>query len=142
MQNGLRFVPEHFCKYLLDFLIISSLFYERAVRFYGPLRLHVTTLIPDGADLFDGAVDRGDRVGGAFLFEPPLNHISQTARTELEISMHPILASRLIEYLEFVLTEIARPHGSVLSAAFAVSVRDDVDKAIARLISARMRPAI
>lgn len=140
LNTGPKFVPEHFCKYLLDFLCISSLFYERAARFYGPLELHVTLSIPGGggADIFDGLPSHlSNRVGGAYLFDPPLNHISLRMQTDLEVCMQPTLASRLQEYLETVLTDIARLHGSVLSAGFTDSMKEEVDKAVVRLISAR-----
>jgi hypothetical protein len=137
-NHGPMFVPEHFCRYLLDFLSVASLFYERAARFYGPLQLYITTTITGGADIFDGLPnDRSNRVGGAYLFDPPLNHVSQHMQTGLEVSMHPVLANRLLEYLETVLTDIARPHGSVLSAEFRGSMKGDVDDAVARLLSAR-----
>ena len=140
MNTGPKFVPEHFCKYLLDFLCVSSLFYEKAARFYGPLQLHVTTTITGGADIFDALPNHlSDRVGGAYLFDPPLSHVSQHVQTELEVSMHPTLASRLQEYLETVLTDIARPHGSVLSTGFRGSMKDEVDKAAAQLLSARLK---
>jgi len=58
-------------------------------------------------------------------------------RTEIEVSMHPLLTSRMHEYLKAVLTAIARPHGSVLSAGFNDSMKEEVDRAIARLLSAR-----
>jgi hypothetical protein len=138
-NQGPMFVPEHFCGYLSEFLSISSLFYERTVRFYGPLHLYVTMTIPGGADIFDGMPNRPNRVGGAYLFDPPLNHVSQHVQTELEVSMQPPLSSRLQEYLETVLTDIARPHGSVLSAEFRNSMKQDVDNAVSRLLSARNR---
>lgn len=135
---GLQFVPEHFCKYLLDFLCVSSLFYEKAARFYGPLQLHVT--MTGGADIFDGLPNHlSNRVGGAYLFDPPLNRISGHVQTGLEVSMHPTLTDRLREYLEIVLTDIARPHGSVLSAEFGNSMKGDVDNTVSRLLSARTR---
>jgi hypothetical protein len=138
MNTGPKFVPEHFCKYLLDFLCVSSLFYEKAARFYGPLQLHVTTTITGGADIFDGLPNHvSNRAGGAYLFDPPLNHVSQHVQTRLEVSMHPTLTMRLQEYLETVLTDIARPHGSVLSAEFRNSTKEDVDSAVSRLLSAR-----
>lgn len=136
-QNGLMFVPEHFCKYLLDFLSIASLFYQRAAHFYGPLQLWVTMSIAGGADLFDGPLQHSQVLGGAYLFEPPLNRISRDVRTEIEVSMHPLLASRMHEYLEAVLNAMARPHGSVLHASFNSSIKEEVDRAVARLISAR-----
>jgi hypothetical protein len=137
-NTGPKFVPEHFCKYLLDFLCVSSLFYERAARFYGPLQLHVTMTITGGADILDSLPSHvSNRVGGAYLFDPPLNHVSQQVQTGLEVSLHPTLASRLQEYLETVLTDIARPHGSVLSAEFRTSMKGDVDNAVSRLMSAR-----
>ncbi len=137
-DTGPKFVPEHFCRYLLDFLCVSSLFYERAARFYGPLQLHVSLSIPGGADIFDGLPNHlSNRVGGAYLFDPPLDHVSQQVHTGLEVSMQPTLASRLQEYLETVLTDIARPHGSVLSAGFNDSMKEEVDRAVARLITAR-----
>jgi hypothetical protein len=140
MDRGPKFVPEDFCKYLLDFLCVSSLFYERAARFYGPLQLHVTLSIPGGVDIFDGLPNRlSNRVGGAYLFDPPLTHVSQHVQTGLEVSMQPTLASRLQQYLETVVTDIGRPHGSVLSAGFNDSMKEEVDKAVARLISARGR---
>ncbi|HYW38673.1 MAG TPA: hypothetical protein VE957_11205 [Terriglobales bacterium] len=135
-NTGLMFVPDHFCKYLLDFLCVSSLFYERSARFYGPLQLCGTM---SGAYLFDGMPQGQHRLGGAYLFEPPLAHISQNSRSELEVSMHPTLANRLQEYLDTVLTDIARPHGSVLNAGFRESIKETVDDAVKRLISARNR---
>jgi hypothetical protein len=139
-ERGLMFVPEHFCGYLLEFLSISSIFYERAARFYGPYRLQVTMSISCGADIFDAPPQRGNRIaGGAYLFEPPLNHISRHVQTELEASMHPALASRLLEYIETVLTDIARPHGSVLSADFQESMKGEANNAASRLVSARSR---
>ncbi|MFZ0817667.1 MAG: hypothetical protein WAM78_19240 [Candidatus Sulfotelmatobacter sp.] len=140
MNTGPKFVPEHFCKYLLDFLCVSSLFYEKAVRFYGSFQLYVTMTITGGADIFDGLPNHlSDRVGGAYLFDPPLNHISQHVQTGLEVSMHPTLAGRLQEYLETVMTDIARPHGSVLSAGFETSMKEDVDGAVSRLLAARLK---
>jgi hypothetical protein len=68
-----------------------------------------------------------------------MNHVSQHVQTELEASMQPALSSRLQEYLETVLTDIARPHGSVLSAEFRNSMKQDVDSAVSRLLSARNR---
>jgi len=135
-ERGLMFVPEHFCKYLLDFLCIASLFYQRSARFYGALQLYVTMSIAGGADIFDGPPGQ-QRLGGAYLFDPPLNHIFRDVRTEIEVSMHPLLTSRMHEYLKAVLTAIARPHGSVLSAGFNDSMKEEVDRAIARLLSAR-----
>jgi hypothetical protein len=138
MNTGPKFVPEHFCKYLLDFLCVSSLFYEKAARFYGPLQLHVTMTITGGADIFDDLPNHlSNRVGGAYLFDPPLSNVSQHVQTGLEVSMHPTLAVRLQEYLEAVLTDIARPHGSVLSAEFGNSMKGEVDNAVSRLLAAR-----
>jgi hypothetical protein len=136
-QDGLRFVPADFCTFLLDFLSISSLFYERALRFYGSLQVVVTLSIPGGADLFDGIPEDRHRLGGAHLFDPPLNHIMQNVRTEVDVSLHPPLAGRIEECLEIALTEIARPHGSVLAAGFRDVVKTTIDGAISRLVLAR-----
>jgi hypothetical protein len=136
-QNGLRFVPEDFCRSLLDFLSISVLFFERAVRFYGPLSLHSIVSITVGADLFDGPLGLANRTGGAYLFEPPLQRIFRFSQTQLEVSAHPILPGRMQEYLEVVLTALARPHGSVLSGAFGESIKPEIDQATARLVRAR-----
>jgi hypothetical protein len=138
-ERGLMFVPEHFCTYLLQFLSISSLFYERVARFYGPLLLHATLSISGVAYLFDGPPQGAHPTRGAYLFEPPLDHISQHVQTELEVSLHPALPGRLLDYIEAVLTDMARPHGSVLSAGFKESMKGEANNAVSRLMSARSR---
>jgi hypothetical protein len=135
-ERGLQFVPEHFCKQLLDFLSISSLFHERALRFYGAVRLSVRMLLPGGASIFDGLPGRTES-GGAYLFEPPLNHIAGYAEAEMEIDMHPALPNRLSEMLEFFLIDLARRHGSVLSAGFRGAVKQESEMAAAQLVRAR-----
>lgn len=137
-QDGLMFVPLHFCVFLLDFLSISSLFYERAVRYYGSLKLEVMLSIPGGASLFDGLPEPPNFIGGAYLFDPPLNRVTQNMRSEIEVSLHPPLADRLEEYLEDVLNELARRHGSVLVSEFGRSVKKPIEDALSRLRTAHV----
>ncbi len=136
-QDGLRFVPADFCTFLLDFLGIATLFYERALRFFGSLQGVVTLSVPGGASLFDGIFGDQNMLGGAHLFDPPLSRITQDVRTEIDVSLHPLLASRLEECLENVLTDIARPHGSILVAGFRHTAKTMIEGAISRLFSAR-----
>ena len=133
------FVPEDFCRFLLNLIGISSLFYERAFRFYGQLAVHASLAVKDGVGIFDGPLGSAQRLGGAYLFDPPLNRISRDAQVGVEISTHPITKDRVYQCLETVLTAIARPNGSVLSKEFREGLEDIVDASIARLTSARNR---
>jgi hypothetical protein len=88
-----------FCRYLLDFLSISSLFYERTIRFFGPCILNFALMMPDGAKLFPG-LPPGARLGGANLFHPPLESIRSAMVAQFEVAMNPMSAARLQDYLE------------------------------------------
>ena len=136
-NEGLFFVPADFCRYLLNFLSIASLFYERTMRFSGSSALSVALLIPDGAKLFPGIPTADHQFPGAALFHPPIDSIRPGVIVEIEVAMHPTLPSRLHDYLEAVLIEVGRPSGSVLDPSFRSAMQPLVDSAVARLTSAR-----
>ena len=137
-EQGLFFIPMDFCRYLLEFLSISSLFYERTIRFFGPCVLNFALMIPEGAKLFPG-LPPGARLGGANLFHPPLESIKSAMVAQFEVAMHPMSSARLQDYLEAIMIEIARSSGSVLSSEFRSSMQELVDDAVRRSISARTR---
>jgi hypothetical protein len=136
-NEGLFFVPMDFCRYLLEFLSVSSLFYERKIQFFGPCVLHVAVTTPDGIKLFPGFPTPSARVAGANLFHPPLGTIKASIVTEIEVAMHPISGDHLQDYLEAVMIDIVRPSGSVPVPEFRTGMQALVDDAVKRLASAR-----
>jgi hypothetical protein len=125
------FVPEHFCRHLLYFLGVSLLFYERAMKFYGPCLLHVNLTTVAEAKLFAGnpSDTRGQSLGGSDLFDPPLEKMpGLNMGTQIEIALQPPMADRLQNYVESVLLDLVRPIGYVLAPQFktaaAVLVND------------------
>jgi schlafen family protein len=136
-EKGLFFVPADFCHYLLNFLSISSLFYERTIQFFGPCVLHVALTIAQGVNLFGGFPTSSQRIAGTKLFHPPLETIRAGAATEIEVAMSPISGDRLQDYLEAVMIDVVRPSGSVLVPEFRTAMQALVDDAVKRLASAR-----
>ena len=102
-EKGLFFVPTDFSHYLLNFLSISSLFYERTIQFFGPCMLHVALTIAQGVNLFGGFPTSSQRIAGTKLFHPPLETIRAGAATEIEVAMSPISGDPLQDYLEAVI---------------------------------------
>jgi len=136
-QNGLFFVPMDFCRCLLDFLSISSLFHERTIQFFGPYVLHVALIIAESFNLFGGFPTPKQHIAGTMLFHPPLEAIKSGVTTEIEVAMSPISGDRLQDYLEAVMIDIVRPSGSVLAPEFRGATQVLVDDAVKRLSSAR-----
>lgn len=136
-QNGLFFVPMHFCRYLLEFLSVSSVFYERTIQFFGPYVLHVALAVVESFNLFGGLPARIQDIEGTKLFHPPLEIIRLGVTTEIEVSMSPISGDRLQDYLEAVMIDVVRPSGSVLAPEFRTSMQALVDDAVKRLASVR-----
>jgi hypothetical protein len=118
VEQGLVFVPTDFCRCLVEFLSISSLFYERIVRFHGSCVLYVSLEVRGGAKLFPGFPTSASHLQGAQLFAPPLDAITGSLETQIEVAMHPISTSRMHDYLEAVLIDLVRPCGSVLDPKF------------------------
>jgi hypothetical protein len=136
-KDGVIFAPRDFCKFVLQLLNVTTLFYERAARFYGPLQVLVEMSVPAGATLFDALPDRSGQVSPAHLFDPPLRRVSNQVRGQLEISMHPPLSDRLQTFLEAALNFIARAHGSVVGQEFGRAIESEIQSALSQLARAR-----
>ncbi len=136
-QDGLFFVPMHFCRHLLDFLSVSSLFCERTIQFFGPYVLHVALVIAESFNLFGGLPTRSQDIEGTRLFHPPLEVIRLGIATEIEVAMSPISGARLQDYLEAIMIDVVRPSGSVLAPEFRTAMQTLVDDAMKRLASVR-----
>jgi len=135
--EGLMFVPTDFCRCLLEFLSVSSLFYERIVRFHGSCVLHVGLQVPGGAKLFPGFPTPAAHLEGSQLFDPPLDAITGSLAAQIEVAMHPISTSRMQDYLEAVLIDLVRPCGSVLDPSFQTGIQPLVDSVVNRLAAVR-----
>ena len=121
-DNGRFFVPAHFCRHLLNFLGVSLLFHERAMKFYGPCLLHVNLTTANETALFEGVpAPQTQGLEGSGLFDPPLLSMAGlNAGTQIEVNLQPPTSDRLQEYLETVLLDLVRPIGYVLSPQFRV----------------------
>lgn len=138
-DKGRFFIPATFCRQLLNFHGVSLLFYERAMKFYGPCLLHVNLTTANETALFEGVPDgRGQRLEGSGLFDPPLLSIGGlNAGTQIEINLEPLTPDRLLEYLEIVLLELVRPIGYVLSPQFRAMAGELIREFLERLRTVR-----
>jgi len=139
-DKGVHFVPVDFCRYLVEFLCISPLFYERKIRFYGSCVLEVNLVTPPaGAYLFDGFPSRNGQeyLKGAELFDPPLRVMNFNGGTQIEVPMFPMTSDRRQDCLEAVLIDLVRPNGSVLSSKSQEGTQALVDSVLQRLNAAR-----
>ncbi len=139
--TGVFFVPMDFCRTLMDFICISSLFYERALRFYGSCVLAVS-MTSGVVSLFDGFPGFGpnDHLKGTDLFYPPLKVMNVSGAAQIELAIAPMSANRLQDHLEAILTDLARLNGRVLDPRFRGGTRRLVDGSVERLHAARALP--
>jgi hypothetical protein len=132
------FAPIVFCHNLLDFLITSSLFHERVLRFFGSSRLNVSLCV-DEVLLVPGFPTRSPNghMPGSELFHPPLESLSVNTSSEVEINLQPMTRCRLLDCLEAILLSLVRPAGHVLHPRFEQGVQELVTDALERLKMAR-----
>jgi hypothetical protein len=139
-DKGRFFVPVHFCRHLLNFLRVSLLFHERAMKFYGPCLLHVNLTTAHETALFEGVpAPQTQGLEGSGLFDPPLlSTPGLNGGTQIEINLQPPTLDRLQDYFETVLLDLVRPIGYVLSPQFRVMTGVLVTEFLERLRRVRI----
>jgi hypothetical protein len=135
-NTGPFFVPTDFCNSLLHFVCISSLFYERMIRFYGSAVLEVN-IVTGVTSLYAGFPTPNEHLKGSDLFRPPLRFINLNGGTQIELAMYPLSTARLLDCLEAVLNDLVRLSGSVLDPRFRAGMQGFVDGAVTRVNAAR-----
>ena len=127
-SDGVCLDEMEYCRFLVEFLCVGSLFYQRAVRFYGSCVLEVNL----------NTTPAGVKLSHKGIFHPPLEVLAVNGGTEIEVAMSPITHDRLQDCVEAVLTDLARIGGNILRPDFReLSVKGLVDGVLSRLNAAR-----
>jgi hypothetical protein len=131
-SDGPFFLPFHFCRDLIDFLLLAASHYDNC-QYYGGNLLTVTLKLSETAQLYGGVPSRNSSNQGSGLFEPPLESLSKNDyTTQIHVALHPVTSERLSENLESVINDLARTAGCVLSSVFGATIKPLVEDDLKR----------